>query len=202
VNPVAPAAQRDLVPDRAGPTREIERQAVEAAALAGRIAELDNEVAECGTRLARLDGEDRTIPVSAEHDVTASAVRLAERARRHLRCAADLTAEQRRHDGDLIARDQAWARYAEYAGSGCRTSTVRPTHCRSTGRRCTGSTVSCAWSRPGRRRWRAPRRSWRAANRPMPERPVTCPHWTVDCARRGSVWPQRKRRSAPTIVTS
>jgi len=45
VNPVAPAAQRDLVPDRAGPTREIERQAVEAAALAGRIAELDNEVA-------------------------------------------------------------------------------------------------------------------------------------------------------------
>jgi uncharacterized protein (TIGR02680 family) len=115
--PAAPASFVGAAARAAARQREIERLQAEAVALDDQLAALDRELTECRERLTRLDGEYETIPIAAERDVTASTVRLAERARRRLRCADDLAGEQRRHDDDLIARDQAWARFAEYAGT-------------------------------------------------------------------------------------
>ena len=115
--PAAPASYVGAAARAAARQREIERLEAEAAALDHQLAELDRELAECGEQLTHLDGEDRAIPIAAERDVTASTVLLAERARRRLRCANDLAGEQRRHDDDLVERDQAWARFAEYAGA-------------------------------------------------------------------------------------
>jgi uncharacterized protein (TIGR02680 family) len=115
--PAAPASYLGAAAREAARQREIERLEAEATALDSALAELDRELAGIAETLTRLDGEERAIPVAAERDVTAAAVMLAERARRRLGCVAELSTEERRHGEDLTRRDEAWARFADYAGT-------------------------------------------------------------------------------------
>ncbi|WP_148306890.1 hypothetical protein [Nocardia nova] len=78
---------------------------------------MDAELSGVDQALLTLDAERQAIPVAAERDLGNDVVRLAERQRRRTECRVGRDKQRRVHDGDLTRRDQAWADFAEYAGT-------------------------------------------------------------------------------------
>lgn len=115
--PVGPASYVGAAAREAARQREIERLEAEAAGLDGEVSVLDRDLGAIADAQARLEEEERAIPAGAERELSAAVVTLAERARRRLACEQDLRTEEARHASDLTQRDQAWARFADYASA-------------------------------------------------------------------------------------
>jgi hypothetical protein len=115
--PTGPAMYLGAAAQEAARQRKIVRLETELSALGGELAEIDRALTEIASALSLLAEDGRAIPVQAERALAAAVTTLAERIRRRLADETGLRDARARHETDLLRRDEAWARFADYAGT-------------------------------------------------------------------------------------
>ncbi|MBF6455522.1 TIGR02680 family protein [Nocardia cyriacigeorgica] len=116
-DPAGPAAYIGAAAREAARARLIARLEFELAELDQLLSVLDNRLRAADDALARLDDEERALPVDGERKVTAGVIRWAERCRATASRAAEYSAAEREHATQLTRRDQAVAEFAEFAST-------------------------------------------------------------------------------------
>ncbi|MEV5717456.1 TIGR02680 family protein [Amycolatopsis mediterranei] len=97
--------------------REIARLSAELSQLDEQLAGLADALEGVAEALRTLDAERRSVPANIERELNSFVTMLAERARHRLACARESKLLQDKHSEALTRRDDAWAGFADYAGT-------------------------------------------------------------------------------------
>ncbi|MFF3375419.1 TIGR02680 family protein [Streptomyces sp. NPDC002680] len=114
--PTGPAVYLGAAAREAARQRETVRLETELSALDDELAQMDGVLSGIEHAVAQLAEHSGRIPVRAERTLAAAVATLAERIRRRLADESGLRGAREKRDADLVRRDEAWARFADYAG--------------------------------------------------------------------------------------
>lgn len=115
--PMGPAVYLGAAAREAARQRKIVRLDADLSALALELAQVDDALSGIETARARLAEHSRRVPVRTERTLTTAVATLAERTRRRSADETRLRVAREKHEANLTRRDEAWARFADYAGT-------------------------------------------------------------------------------------